>query len=154
MKTINGIPTEDVADMIIRNKLEIASGTTGGLYTKTAEATVDITAVHTVTIEVNIPAGSRILGCQLRVDAALAGAETWNAQYVTGATQSIDTNQAVAQNTKVVKFFDGNAATDIASAETDITIQRNSNPGVDVFTAQGTIRAIVYYQAFTAMTSL
>lgn len=85
------------------------------------------------------------------MDSALAAGETWNAQYVTGATQSICTTQAVAQNTKVNKFFDTNAATDITSAETDITIQRSSNPGVDVFTAQGTIRAIVYYQAFAGM---
>ena len=131
--------------------LDIAPGTTGGLYFEAAEATVDITAVHTCTIEVNIPSGAKLLNVQLRVDAALAAGETWDARYATGATQSIAAAQAVAVNTKVNKFFDENAATPIASAEVDITIQRSSNPGVDVFTAQGTIRAIVYYQANTTM---
>lgn len=131
--------------------LDLSPGTTGGFHSDAVEATVNITAAHTCTIQANIPSGAKILGCQLRVDTALAAGETWNAQYVTGATQVICTAQAVAQNTKVNKFFDENAATAITSAETDITIQRSSNPGVDVFTAQGTIRAIVYYQGFTAM---
>jgi len=151
MKTVNGKITENFGDTTILGTLRIAGGTTGGLSTKSAEASANITANHTITIQTNVPSGSRILGCQLRVDSALAAGETWNAQYVTGATQSIATNQAVAKNTKVNKFFDSNAATDIASAEVDITIQKNSNPGVDAFTAQGIIRAIVYYQAFNAM---
>jgi hypothetical protein len=126
-------------------------GSTGGLMTYYSEATANITAAHTVTIQTNIPSGAKIIGCQLRVDAALADGETWNAQYVTGATQTIASAQAVAQNTKINTFFNVNTATDIASDEVDITIQRSSNPGVDTFTAQGTIRAIVYYQTFTAM---
>ena len=98
-----------------------------------------------------MPTGSRLLGSQLRVDEALAGGETWDAVYITGSTQSIATAQAVAVNTKVVKHFDVNTDTDIASGEVDITIEENSNPGVAVFTAQGNIRAIVYYIAFNAM---
>ena len=151
MLMINGKPTEIFNDVQVVGSLKRADGSTGGLTTQAAEAAANITAAHTITVQVNVPTGSRILGCQLRVDTALAGGETWNAQYVTGATQSIATNQAVAQNTKVNKFFDANADTDIASGEVDITIQKNSNPGVDVFTAQGNIRAIVYYQAFNAM---
>lgn len=129
-------------------------GTTGGYVRKYAEATADISATHTITIQANVPAGSRLLGTQLRVDAALADGETWNAQYVTGATASIASAAAVAQNTKVNTLFNTNGATDITSDETDITIQRSSNPGVDAFTAQGTIRAIVYYETFDAMASL
>lgn len=129
-------------------------GTTGG-YTRTfSEATANITANHTITIQTNVPAGARLLGAQLRVDSALAAGETWNAQYATGATQSIAATQAVAANTKASAMFNTNAATDIASGEVDITIQRSSNPGVDAFTAQGTIRAIVYYEAFETMASL
>lgn len=127
---------------------------TGGLNIRTVEATVDVTAAATITIACQAPSGCKFIGCQIRVDAALAGGETWDATYATGATQSIATNQAVAQNTKVNKFFDANDATDIASGATDIAIQRNSNPGVDVFTAQGTFRAIIYYVDFTAMASL
>lgn len=129
----------------------LLGGTTGGLYFDAAEADANITAAATITIQVNVPSGAKLLGCQLRVDWALADGETWNAAYATGSTQSIASAQAVAKNTKVNKFFDENAATAIASDEVDIAIQRNSNPGVDVFTAQGNIRAIVYYQAFTAM---
>ncbi len=130
---------------------DFSPGTTGGLFINAMEAAVDITAAATITIQANVPSGAKLLGSQLRVDSALAGGETWNAQYVTGATQSICTAQAVAKNTKVSTFFNENSATPIAAAEVDITIQRSSNPGVDVFTPQGNIRAIVYYQAWTAM---
>lgn len=123
----------------------------GGVGRVAFSATANITADHTITIQVNIPSGAKILGVQMRVDVALAGGETWNAQYVTGATQAIATAQAVAQNTKVNKIFDENAATAITSGETDITITKNSNPGVDVFTAQGTIRAVVYYEDWTTL---
>lgn len=127
---------------------------TGGLNIRTVEATVSVTAAATITIACQAPSGCKLIGCQIRVDSALAAGETWDATYATGATQSIATNQAVAQNTKVSKFFDVNAATDIASAATDIAIQRNSNPGVDAFTAQGSFRGIIYYEDFTAMASL
>jgi hypothetical protein len=151
MQTINGKPTEIFTDVQVVGSLKLADGSTGGVEIHAAEAAANITAAHTITIQVDVPAGSKILGAQLRVDSALAAGETWDAAYVTGATQSIATGQAVAKDTKVNAFFDANAATDIASAETDITIQKNSNPGVDLFTAQGNIRAIVYYQAFNAM---
>lgn len=151
MLTINGKPTEVFDDVQIVGSLKLADGSTGGFETMAAEAAANITAVATITIQVNVPSGARLLGCQLRVDTALAAGETWDAVYITGSTQSIATNQAVAKNTKVVKFFDVNTDTDIASAEVDITIEKNSNPGVDAFTAQGNIRAIVYYQAFNAM---
>ena len=142
--------TETSAKMVEK----FACDALGGVGRVAFSATANITANHTITIQVNIPSGAKILGVQMRVDAALAGGETWNAQYVTGATQAIATNQAVAQNTKVNKFFDENAATAIASGETDITITKNSNPGVDAFSAQGTIRAVVYYEDWTALASL
>ena len=151
MQTINGKPTEIYTDVQIAGSLKLMGGTTGGLSILTAEAAADIAAAATITIQVNVPTGSRILGCQLRVDAALAAGETWDAVYITGASQSIATNQAVAVNTKVVQHFDVNTDPDIASGEVDITIEKNSNPGVDAFSAQGNIRAIVYYIAFNAM---
>lgn len=123
--------------------------THGGLILKTyAASSGTLTANHTITIQVNVPVGAKILGAQLHVKTALAGGETWNAQYVTGATQSIGTNQTVAQNTNLSTIFDVNGATDIASGEVDITLQRNSNPGVDAFTAQGEIEAVVYVLLF------
>lgn len=129
--------------------LQSSADNHGGLYRKFYTASSGtFTAAATITIQVNVPSNTRIIGCQLFVKTALAAGETWDAAYVTGATQSIATNQAVAQNTKVNKWFDVNAATDIASDEVDITIQRNSNPGVDTFTAQGEIEAVVYVKEF------
>lgn len=118
----------------------------GGVGRVAAYATKAITADATITIQVNIPSGAKILGVQMRVDAALAAGETWIAAYSGGASQNIATDEAVAQNTKVNKFFDENAATAIASAETDIAITKT---GGGVFTAQGTLRAVVYYEEFT-----
>jgi len=151
MLTLNGNPTDIFSDVVVNGSLRTSGGTTGGLSILAAEAAADIAAAATITIQVNVPTGSRLLGCQLRVDEALAGGETWDAAYVTGASQSIATNQAVAVNTKVVQHFDVNTDPDIASGEVDITIEKNSNPGVDAFSAQGNIRAIVYYIAFNAM---
>ena len=150
----NEIDSRDASEITLKKNMLISAGSTGGLKIGISEAIVSITAVHTCTIQVNIPSGAKLLNVQLRVDSALAALETWNAQYVTGATQSIGTAQTVAQNTKLNKFFDENAATAITSAETDITIQRSSNPGVDVFTAQGSIRAIAYYQEHANMVNV
>jgi len=124
---------------------------TGGCNLRTAEATVNVTAAASITIACQVPSGARIIGCQIRVDAALAAGETWDAAYETGATQAIATAQAVAQNTKVNKYFDTHAATDIASAATDIAITKNAG---GAFTAQGTFRGIIYYMDNTAMASL
>jgi hypothetical protein len=140
-------------------------GTTGGLVLKTAEATANITAATSVTITLNVPTGAIIHGCQLRVDAALAAGETWNAAYSGGSPQTIIHEGAVAANTKYNSAYESLItagtlaaqaawAANVATAATNITIQRHSNPGVDSFTAQGTIRAIVYYYDFTTMASL
>ena len=125
-----------------------SADTHGELVLKTYSATGTISVAHTITIQTNVPVTAKIIGAQLHVLTALAGGETWNAQYVTGATQSIGTAQAVAQNTNLSKFFDVNTDTDIASGEVDVTIQRSSNPGVDAFTAQGVIECVVYAWIF------
>ena len=127
-------------------------GTTGGITRKKSETTANITTSATVTIQVNIPSGSKILGCQLRVDSALASGELWDAEWNDGATiQSICTGKTVAQNTKVSQFFDENATTPITNAETDIVISKN---GGGLFTAQGTIRAIAFYEEFETIADI
>lgn len=127
----------------------VKPGTTGGLITKISEATADITATASVTIQVNVPTGCKLVGVQLRVDVALAAGETWDAEWNDGSSmQSICTAAAVAQNTKVNKFHDDNANTPVTDAETDIVVTKN---GGGSFTAQGTIRAIAYYQTWEAM---
>lgn len=121
-------------------------GSTGGYVRKFYEATANITASASVTITLNIPTVATILGCQLRVDSALATGETWDAAYSGGSTEAICTAQAVAANTKVNSF-----TTDITDNTTNIAITKN---GGGNFTAQGTIRAIVYVEFFDAMASL
>ena len=100
-------------------------------------------------IEVNIPDASLLVACSLRVDVAVtnAGDNTWAAAYSGGATAAIaGAGAAAAKNTKVNTFFDANAATAIANAETDITL---TPQGAD-FTA-GDIAAVCYYYALTTL---
>lgn len=126
-------------------------GTSGGLKARYAEATANITASSSITITLNIPTESRILGAQLRVDSALATGELWDAAYSGGCTTAITTAQAVAQNTKVSELYDESASSAITTTTTNIDITKN---GGGSFTAQGTIRAIVYYEVFATMGSL
>ena len=143
----------------VTNDLEITgdiiqSGTTGGFNRQVAEAAGTATAATTFDIQVNVPTGSRILGCQLRVDTALTssdGGTTWTAAYLTGATQQIGAGLAFAQDTKHSQMFDANAATDIASGEVDIRVTCDA---AKTFIAGGVVRAIVYYENFTAMANV
>ena len=121
-------------------------GTTGGLKQYLYEATANIEADASTTITLSIPASCRILGCQLRVDAELTATELWDAAYSGGSTAAICSAQAVAQNTKV-----NSLTTDVTTDVTNIAITKN---GGGNFTAAGTIRAIVYVDAFDAMASL
>ena len=114
----------------------------------TAEVLIAITATSTISTAVDVPTGSKIIGAQLRVDSALATGDTWDAAYGGGSSSTIATSQAVAKNTKVNTLFNTNAATDITSAALFVNITKN---GGGNFTAQGAIRALVYYQAMTAL---
>jgi hypothetical protein len=136
---------------IIAGDLDIQDPTeaSGGMTIQTSTASSGTLTGATDTIEVNIPSGAVILACQLRVDVAVtdsAGDDTWSAAYSGGATQSIVAGAAAAQNTKVNKFFDANAATAIASSEVDITLTPNGGN----FTA-GEITAVAYYFELTAL---
>lgn len=126
-----------------------ASGSQGGKmeiksYYAQSSA-LDVSAVLTL----NVPQYAVILGCLLRVDTAVTddgGDDTWSAAYSGGATQSIVTGAAAAQNTKVNQFFDPNAATPIASAATNITFTPNGGN----FTA-GVICGCVFALVLTDM---
>jgi len=120
---------------------------TGGLKRYSSEATIPVTASSIITVQANVPV-SKILGCQLRVDEILAAGETWDAAYSGGVTQAIASDLAVATNTKVNVFFDENTDIALAGSEVDVEVTKH---GGGVFTAQGNIRAIVYYELFTAM---
>ena len=121
----------------------------GSAYVRIKNETVAITAAAARTIAVNVPSGAMLLGVQLRVDAALADGELWDATWNDGSDlQTIVAGAAVAKNTKVNAFFNANGATPITDATTSIVITKN---GGGSFTAQGTIRAVVYYWGFDAM---
>jgi len=124
----------------------------GGLELDTVSASSGTLTGATDTIEVNIPANSKIVACQLRVDVAVvddAGDDTWSAAYSGGSTQAISSGSAAAKNTKVNTFFDENAATAITASETDITLTPNGGN----FTA-GEITAVVYYYKMTSLSSV
>ncbi|MBL4664274.1 MAG: hypothetical protein JKY22_12150 [Flavobacteriaceae bacterium] len=123
-------------------------GSSGRLYKNLSESVTTPGAASSFIIQVNIPSGAKIIGCQLKVDTALGSGETWSAAYSGGSTQSIvTTGQVITAGHIVDTFFDVNAATDIASAEVDVTITRDSGN----FTSTGAIRAIVHYEAFQSM---
>jgi len=126
-------------------------GTTGGITLKTSEATGTATAAKTFDIEVNVPNGAKIVSSQLRVDVALTssdGGTTWSAAFIDGSTAAVAAAAAFAKNTKVNTFFDANATTDIASAETDIKVTADDTK---TFVAGGKVTAIITYYEFTAM---
>jgi len=131
----------------ITTPAELIKGSTGGFFRTFVEATEDLSDdAGTATITLNIPTGVMILGVQLRVDTLIEGCTSWSAAFSGGNTAAICTEQAVAQNTKV-NSFSGNITTNT----TNILITAVGG-GVD-FTA-GVLRAIVYYEIFTAMASL
>ena len=98
-------------------------------------------------IDVSVPENCKIIACQLRVDVALS--VNWDAKYDDGSSfnQSIATNQDKSLNTKVSKFYDVNANSDITSNPVGISI----TPNLGSFTGGGQMRAVIYYFELTAM---
>jgi hypothetical protein len=112
----------------------------GGLQTQVASATANCSGA-TTTIQVNVPAGAKILGVSLNVTTAITGATSWSAAYTGGSTQSIGSGIALAKNTKHTAAYDANADSDVASSEVDIELTAAGSN----FTG-GAVRASVYYQ--------
>jgi hypothetical protein len=127
----------------------VVTGSGGGYYRTFAEASGTPSGTTTTfDISVDVPAGAKLLGAQLRVDTALTAGETWGAAYVTGSSTVLAApGQAVAQNTKVNKMH----VDEITTATTKVRITRDSG---NFTNAVGVIRAIVCYETFTAMGSL
>jgi len=149
--TVTGAVT--ISGAVTAPSLLLVDGTeaSGGLTLKTFTASSGALTGATDKIEVNIPTGSVIVACQLRVDVAVtnAGDNTWAAAYSGGSTAAIQAaGGAAAKNTKVNTFFDANTATAITASETDITL---TPQGAD-FTA-GEITAVVYYYILTPLDS-
>lgn len=120
-------------------------GTTGGMTARVAEATTGALSGASGTITLNILAGSRILGVQLRVDTLITSAAgvSWTAVYTNTPTAAITSGQAFTKNTK---FNAIHPAYEITTGTVAITI----TPNAGTFTA-GVIRAVVYYEALDAM---
>ncbi len=126
-------------------------GTHGGYLTRVfAASTGTLPAATTDTIQLNIPTGWVIQGCQLHVKTALAGGDTWDAELNDGSQEEvIASNQAVAQNTNVNHHASADAGYGgtLTDAETDILITKN---GGGSFTAQGEIEATCIAKGFDA----
>jgi hypothetical protein len=160
MLNINGLPTIEEALLAnalnapgpiggktpaaITNTTASIKGTTGGFIRQFAEATSGALSGATGTITLNIPTAANILGVQLRVDTLIETATTWDAAFSGGNTAAIVTGAAVAQNTKVNSHSGG-----LTTNTTQITLTAQGGN----FSA-GVVRAIVYYESFTAMASL
>lgn len=114
----------------------------------TAESVANVTASATISIAMNVPTGSRVTGAQIRVDAALAAGDLWDAAYGGGLVGTIATAQAVAKNTQAGALFNANGATDITTGTLFVDVTKN---GGGTLTAQGTVRVLVYYEALTAL---
>ena len=125
------------------------ASTLGGYVRTFAEATGTPSGTTTYfDIAVAIPANCKLLGAQLRVDTALTAGETWSAAYITGSTTALAAaGTAVAANTKVNKMH----VDEITSDVTNIRVTRDAG---NFTNATGVIRAVVYYETFTAMGSL
>lgn len=122
---------------------------------KVYSGSANITNTTSVTINLahagsgtTIPAEEKIVGVYLHVKAALADGETWDADLDDGAqVLALASGAAVAVNTNVPLVDVTGVKTD---ATTNIVIYKNSNPGVDSFTAQGTIEAVVITEGWAA----
>jgi hypothetical protein len=121
------------------------AGTSEGYKRKFSEATATLSGASTV-IHVDVPAGAKLLGVQLRVDTAVTsgdGGTSWAADFSGGSTTAICSGQAFAKNTKANLMM----VDEIIASEADITIDCD---GAYTFSG-GVIRAIVYYEEITAM---
>lgn len=130
----------------------------GQFAIKSIAASKTLTNAQTNTLALQIPSGAKLIGVQLRNDTAIEGVDdatglvpitTYSAIYTTGSTQTINATIAVAKNTKVNKHFDSNAATDILTGLTDITLDAGTG---NKFTAAGVISAVAYYYELTSLT--
>lgn len=144
---------DEQGDVDLRGKLYQRNPTTGGgtLKRNYNNSIGTSTSANTFDIAVSIPAGSRIIGCQLRVDSVLAssdGGTTWSAAYIDGSTETIATGLAFAQLTKKDTMYDSYLASDVIPTQADIRITCD---GGKTFLAGGKVRAVVWYEAFTLM---
>ena len=121
-------------------------GTKGSMNRYVAEAVVLGMTGATAAITLDIPADSRILGCQLLVETEIvfedAGENTWSASFSGGSSEVIGTGIARTPNAEIGSFIYD--VTDVSV--TDIVL----TPSASTFSS-GSVRAIVYYEKFGLM---
>ena len=145
----SAMPDLTIDNFTVNGDFVFSPGTSGGIRTTVAESGAYIAPVEVVPIEIVVPANSVILGVQMKVIEDLAEGELWDAEWNDGALfQRICMGQPVAKNTSVNRWFDGKSDWEVTSAATNILIKKN---GGGIFTAQGAIRAIAYYQTWIDM---
>ena len=102
-----------------------ADATHGGYIQKVYSATSGTLTGATDKIELNIPAGWRILQCQLHVKVAVEndGNDTWSSELNDGAQEEvISSGSAAAKNTNVNHFAIADTWGTLTDAETDILL--------------------------------
>ena len=129
-----------------------SSSSSGGVIRTSYEATSSALSGSTSVIAVNVPIGTKILGCQLNVDLVITsgdGGTTWSAAYSAGiAAQSICTGQAYARNTNISLIFDSSVNSPIVTGSAGtITITCD---GGKTFSG-GFIRAVIYFEEFSTI---
>jgi len=131
----------------------VDKASSGFLSTKNSvEAIGTATAAASFDININLPAGVKIIATSLRVDTALTssnGGNAFIATYIGGSSLHITSTGAFGKNTKVNKFHD--AVGSETSATTNIRIKCNDEK---LFASGGKITAITYYQELTSMASV
>lgn len=150
--TIDSVLLKDNTITILQNIIKGLASTEGyGLLNiKSISASIAFSGGATEVIPVQVPAGVKIIGCQLRNDTILTATTgvSYSAAYSTGSTQAIGSGIGFTKNAKTNTFFDANADTDITTALTDVTLTPNAGT-LDT----GTVVAVVYYYELTTMTS-
>lgn len=122
-------------------------GRTAAMNIQTKQQAVALSGATTDST-INIPTGSILLGVSFCVNVAVAdstGNDTWSAAYVTGATTSLASGAAPAQNTKVDKLV----VPELAGNTTNVQF----TPNAGTFTA-GTIEIVAYYIDLTSLASV
>lgn len=125
----------------------VTEGGTAQVVYKTAHEAHTLAAAKTSdTTTISIPAGAKLLGASFNVNTAVTdddGDNTWSAAFITGASESLASGAAAAQNTKVNSLT---ANDEVATATTEIQFTANGSN----FTA-GVIEIVVYYMELTSL---
>jgi uncharacterized repeat protein (TIGR02543 family) len=118
----------------------------GGLIRQSIVAGVTLSG-GSGTININVPATSRIVAIQLIVDTLITsgdGATSWSAALTGGSSESICSGVVFTKNTTVDSLISA-----VVESETDITITPNSG----TFSG-GVVTAVCYYEKFNDLTTV